>query len=157
MLIRRIIRKNVRYVYQQPMAKPAFSNVLVKSPNFDYLLNDWQFFDNFLTTALLDTFLMFLKLSFYSTLQTTAECLFTFQFPLTFHNNNTCNYSICKRRFEKGIFCWNILSSCICTIVDVFLSYIVTAKNKDWSFSPTSQLNTYGLAMFLQGVTVAKR
>ena len=43
-----------------------------------------------------------------------SEHLFTFQFPLTFHNNNTCNYSICKRRFEKGIFCWNILSSCIC-------------------------------------------
>ena len=75
------------------------------------------------TSVLTPTLMM---LSFYSTLQTTAEHLFTFQFPLTFHNNNTCNYSICKRRFEKGIFCWNILSSCICTIVDVFLSYIVT-------------------------------
>jgi hypothetical protein len=58
MLIRRIIRKNVSYVYQQPMAKPAFSNVLVKAANFDCLQNGCQFFDNFLTTALLDTFLM---------------------------------------------------------------------------------------------------
>ena len=68
-----------------------------------------------------------MMLSFYSTLKTTAEHLFTFQFPLTFHNNNTCNYSICKKsRFEKGIYCWNILSCCIGMIVDISPSYIFT-------------------------------
>ena len=70
-------------------------------------------------------------------LQTTADNswhLFTFQFPLTFHNNNTCVTSpFAKRRFEKSIFCWNILSSCICTIVDVFLPYIVTFVHNTYS------------------------
>ena len=31
-----------------------------------------------------------------------------------------------QKKIWKGLFSWNILSLCICTIVDVFLSYIVT-------------------------------
>ena len=70
-----------------------------------------------------------MMLSFYSTLKTTADNLFTFQFSLKIHNNNTCNYSICKKKkIWKGLFSWNILSLCICTIVDVYLSYIVTSE-----------------------------
>ena len=42
-----------------------------------------------------------MMLSFYSTPQTTAEHLFTFHSHLITHN--TCHYSICKKRFEKGI------------------------------------------------------
>ena len=31
-----------------------------------------------------------------------------------------------QKKIWKGLFSWNISSLCICTIVDVFLSYIVT-------------------------------
>ena len=40
-----------------------------------------------------------------------------------FITHNTCHYSICKKRFEKG---WNRLSLCICMLVSVSPSYIIT-------------------------------
>ena len=53
-----------------------------------------------------------MMLSFYSTLQKTAEHLFTFHSHFITNNTcNTCHNSICRKRF-----------------VDVFLSYIITFK-----------------------------
>ena len=83
----------------------------VTQKNFFFLNFPPKFHSNttlIFTSVFTPTLMM---LSFYSTLKTTAEHLFTFQFLLTFHNNNTCNYSICKKRFEKG-FLAEIYSLC---------------------------------------------
>ena len=45
---------------------------------------------------------------------------------LTIHNTQHMSQLHLQKKIWKGLFSWNILSLCICTIVDVFLSYIVT-------------------------------
>ena len=88
-------------------------------------------------------------------LQTTADNswhLFTFQFPLKFHNNTTCNYSICKKKIWKEHFllkyivfmhlyhCWCI-SFLYChnsckgrRLVDLFWAFnIITLIIKAWA------------------------
>ena len=47
--------------------------------------------------------------------------------PLTFHNNNTCNYSICKKRFEKG-FLAEIYSLCASEQLLIYLHPIFSQK-----------------------------
>ena len=44
---------------------------------------------------------------------------------LTIHNTQHMSQLHWLKKIWKGLFSWNILSLCICTIVEVFLSYIV--------------------------------
>ena len=50
---------------------------------------------------------------------------------LTIHNTQHMSKLHLQKKIWKGLFSWNISSLCICTIVDVFLPYIVTWKNKN--------------------------
>ena len=75
-----------------------------------------------------------MMLSFYSTPQTAAEHLFTFH--SLFITNSTCYNSICSKKIWKGQFSRNILSLRICTIVGVFLSYIIIEVASLLSHSP---------------------
>ena len=67
--------------------------------------------------------------------QTIAEHLFTL-YP-HFIAHNTSHYSIWKKYIWKGHFCWNILSLCICRIVDVTLNFGLMCKKAKtcWALS----------------------
>ena len=73
--------------------QPSQGNSLRLSPNLKFHSNTTLIFTS--------VFIPIAQLSFYSTPQKTADHLFTFHSQFITHN--TCHYSICRKRFEKGI------------------------------------------------------